>query len=99
LVSSTDVKSAVSSEFTSVDLYPNPAQNHAIVRIITSKSGESTVTILNALGQLVLQQIAVIEAGSNTINFDTKDLASGLYHFIIADKDCNSTVKKLTISK
>lgn len=99
LVSSTDIKSAATSEFTAVDLYPNPAQDQATVRIITSKSGESTVTMLNALGQIVNQKVISVEAGSNTIDFDTKNLASGLYNVVIADKAGNSTIKKLTISK
>lgn len=98
LVSTTDVKSAV-TEFNTIELYPNPAQNEATVRISSSKSGESTITILNALGQLMIQQIATIDAGNNTINFDTKNLASGLYYVVIADKEGKSTTKKLTISK
>ncbi len=98
LVSSTNVKS-VSNEFNAIDLYPNPAQNEATVRITSSKSNEGTITMLNALGQIIQQQITAIEIGSNTVNFDTKNLASGLYYFIIADKDGNSTTKKLTISK
>lgn len=98
LISSTDIKSSI-TEFNAVELYPNPAQNEAIIRITASKPGESTVTILNTLGQLVLQQHAAIEAGSNIVNFDTRNLASGLYHVVIADKEGNSTTKKLTISK
>ena len=98
LVSTTDVKSAI-TEFNTIELYPNPAQNEATVRISTSKAGESTITILNALGQLMIQQITTIEVGNNTVNFDTKNLASGLYYVVIADKDGKSTTKKLTISK
>lgn len=98
LVSTTDIKST-NSEFTAIDLYPNPAQNEATIRIITSKAGESTITMLNALGQMVSQKVVTVEAGSNTVDFDTKNLASGLYHVVIADKAGNSTVKKLTISK
>lgn len=98
LVSTTDLKSSA-VEFSGVELFPNPAQNQATVRITTSKQGESTVTILNALGQLMLQNVTPVEAGSNTILFNTENLASGLYHVVIADKDGNSITKKLTISK
>lgn len=98
LVSTTDVKSAI-TEFNNIELYPNPAQNEATVRISSSKAGESTITILNALGQLMLQQITTIDIGNNTVNFDTKNLASGLYYVVIADKDGKSTTKKLTINK
>ncbi len=98
LVSSTDVKS-VMTEFNGIELFPNPAQNEATVRITTSKAGESTVTILNALGQLMLQQVTALEIGSNAVNFDTKSLASGVYYVVIADKEGKSTTKKLIINK
>jgi hypothetical protein len=98
LVSSLNIKSA-SAAFNGIELYPNPAQNEATVRITSSKQGETTVTMLNALGQMVLQQVKSIEAGNNEVNFDTRNLASGLYYVVIADKDGNSTTKKLTISK
>jgi hypothetical protein len=99
LVSTTDVKSSLDNEFTSIDLYPNPAQDQATVRITTSKTGESTVTMLNSLGQIVNQKVVSVEPGNNTIDFDTKNLASGFYNVVVADKDGHSTVKKLTISK
>ncbi|HWY12920.1 MAG TPA: T9SS type A sorting domain-containing protein [Bacteroidia bacterium] len=98
LVSSTDIKS-VATAFNGIELFPNPAQNEATVRITSSKGGESTVTILNALGQLMLQQIATIDIGNNVVNFDTKNLASGVYYVVIADKEGKSTTKKLIINK
>jgi hypothetical protein len=98
LVSSTDVKS-ISASFSGIEVYPNPAQNEATVRITSSKPGESTITMLNALGQAMLQQKVDIEMGGNDVRFDTKTLASGLYYVVIVDKDGNSTTKKLTIAK
>ncbi len=98
LVSSTGIVSVV-NEFNEIELYPNPAQNEATIRITTSKASESTITMINALGQTVQQKNMRIEVGSNTVSFDTKDLASGLYSVVISDKEGKTTIKKLTISK
>jgi len=98
LVSSTDIKS-FSASYSGIEVYPNPAQNEATVRITSSKPGESTVTMLNALGQAMLQQKVEIEMGGNDVRFDTKNLASGIYYMIIADKEGKSVTKKLTVTK
>jgi hypothetical protein len=98
LVSSTNIKSAI-NYINAIEVYPNPAQNDATVRITSVKEGESTVSMLNALGQVMLQQKATIELGGNDIHFDTRNLSSGLYYVVVVDKDGSSTTKKLTIAK
>lgn len=98
LVSTTDV-SASNTIFDGVDLYPNPAQNEATVRITTAKACESTITLLNAIGQTAQQKTINLETGVNNITLDTKDLASGLYSVLVSENNGNKTVKKLIISK
>lgn len=96
-ISTTDVANA-SSLFDGIDLYPNPAQNEATVRITASKSDQVTITLLNTLGQSVQQKNVTVELGVNNVMFDTKDLASGLYYVVVANND-KKNVKKLTITK
>lgn len=98
LITTTSVKNNGNLN-TVVELYPNPAQNEANVSINTPNAHDVTITMLNSLGQLVTQKSVSLEAGNNVVNFDTKNLASGLYNVVIADKNGNTTVKKLTISK
>jgi hypothetical protein len=98
LVSTTDVKSLTSNS-DNIELYPNPAQNETSIKINASQEGESNISVLNSVGQLVSQKTVVLENGTNVVNIDTKHLASGMYHIVIADKAGNTTVKKLTISK
>lgn len=98
LISTTDITSTV-SEFNSVELFPNPAQNEASVRINSTVSGQNTLTILNSLGQLVQQQTISIDKGHNIVTFDTKSLSSGIYYLVVVDTDGKSVTKKLTIAK
>ncbi len=98
LVSTTNLTSTV-IDFDVIDLYPNPAQDKATVRITSPVGGDYSVLLFNIMGQLIDQKIMTTEAGSSTVSFDTKDLSSGLYNVIISNKNGNTTVKKLTISK
>ncbi|MBK7666476.1 MAG: T9SS type A sorting domain-containing protein [Sphingobacteriaceae bacterium] len=81
------------------EVYPNPAQNEANVRIIAINDGEYTISILNSLGQLMSNKKVNVQSGDNNYTFDTQNLAEGFYHVVMADKSGNTTVKKLTISK
>lgn len=98
LISSTDI-SSTTLNFDAIDVYPNPAQNEATVRITTPTGGNYTLLLFNVMGQMVDQKNMAADAGSSTVTFDTKDLASGLYNVIITNKAGNTTIKKLTINK
>ncbi len=98
LVSTTDLKSTV-SEFSAIEVYPNPAQNEATLRITTMNGGENTVTMINTLGQVLIQKTISVDAGSTAIPLDTKDLSSGIYHVVVTDKSGYAVTKKLIINK
>lgn len=98
LVSTTDLKSTV-SEFSAIEVYPNPAQNEATLRITTMNVGENTITMINTLGQVLIQKTISVDAGSTAISLDTKDLSSGIYHVVVTDKSGYAVTKKLIINK
>jgi hypothetical protein len=98
LLSTTDLKNLISNS-DNIELYPNPAQNETSLKITSSLKGESTISVFNSVGQLVNQKTVALDSGANVVTIDTKQLASGVYHVVIADKTGNTTVKKLTISK
>jgi hypothetical protein len=98
LVSTTDLKSTV-SEFSAIEVYPNPAQNEATLRITTLNGGENTITMINTLGQVLIQKTISVDAGSTAISLDTKDLSSGIYHVVVSDKSGYAVTKKLIINK
>jgi hypothetical protein len=72
-------------------LYPNPAQNQ--LNIINSNTFNATVTIVNAIGQVVLTQ-----SDSNTA-IDISNLNNGLYFVYLQNNNFKSVPQKLIISK
>jgi len=82
----------------SVTLYPNPSNGQTNVVIGSTKAGKATISMMNALGQVVFTKQVNVETGSNNIQLDVKDLASGIYNVVVATEN-GSTVKKLTVSK
>lgn len=80
------------------DVYPNPASNDVNVKIAVSNAQTSTIKVLNNLGQVVISKNVSLNAGSNTVSFDTKNLASGIY-YVSYDAGNGATTKKLTITK
>lgn len=80
------------------DVYPNPASNDVNVKISVANAQTSTIKVLNNLGQVVITKNVSLNAGSNTVNVDTKNLASGIY-YVSYDAGNGATTKKLTITK
>ncbi len=80
------------------DVYPNPASNDVNVKIVSNNALTSTIKVLNNLGQVVIAKNVSLNAGSNTVNIDTKQLASGIY-YVNYDSGNGTVTKKLTITK
>lgn len=80
------------------DVYPNPASNDVNVKIVSNNALTSTIKVLNNLGQVVITKNVSLNAGSNTVNIDTKQLASGIY-YVNYDSGNGTVTKKLTITK
>lgn len=88
----------VDKNVTSIDLYPNPAINETTIKIAMNEQSSAVVTILNTMGQVVYQSTNTLNIGVNSVNIDTKNLASGVYNVIITTQNGGVT-KKLSIAK
>ena len=78
-----------------VTIYPNPASNSFYIRFDESTNNkENSVSIYNAAGILV----DTFTATSQTTEYKTDDLASGLYFIRITNNDFN-VIKRLMINK
>ena len=63
-----------------MEVFPNPTNGNFTVRIYSDKSMDNAeVTIVNAQGKVVHQQINTITNGSTTLFFKRTDLEVGLY--------------------
>jgi len=93
----TSVKN-IDENFKSVDLFPNPATAETSVSVNLNKASEVAVTVVNNVGQIIYQTVSALQAGSNTVNIDTKAYAAGIYNVVVASEN-GSVVKKLSVVK
>jgi len=77
-------------------IYPNPAQNAAVIGMTLDKSSSVDVTILNMVGQSVRTIKTNGSVGENSVRLDLSGMASGLYLVNIKAGDAAVT-KKLVI--
>ncbi|MBK7762706.1 MAG: T9SS type A sorting domain-containing protein [Bacteroidetes bacterium] len=76
-------------------IYPNPAGNEISIR--TSENGKLDYTIVNTLGEVVLQK-SNIELAHNSLQVNTSSLANGFY-FVKLSLNGNNAVHRLQIAK
>jgi len=88
----------IDKNISSVELYPNPAQNETNVNITVVNAGNVSVSVINNLGQEVSKQATSLNTGSNNVNINTSNLAAGIYNVVISSNE-GSTIKKLTVTK
>lgn len=73
-------------------IYPNPAQNQVSIALPTST--ESTILLINSLGQ-ILRKIQT-EVGANLEIMSLEGVAKGVYQLVVCNSKIN-TVKKLIV--
>lgn len=88
----------IDANISSVELYPNPTVNETSVNITLVNTSDLAITVLNNVGQIVYQSMSTLSAGSNKINVDTRNLASGMYTVLVAS-ETGSVTKKLSVTK
>ncbi|MBA2613152.1 MAG: T9SS type A sorting domain-containing protein [Bacteroidetes bacterium] len=80
------------------DVYPNPAADEATVFLTALNDQEIKLTVTNSIGQMVYNKKYKLNAGSNNVSLDCKNLAAGVY-IVVMESDKNKQTKKLIISK
>ena len=77
---------------------PNPANNMAKVNYTIPSQGKVVFTITSITGQILHTQTIEAKAGINSIEFNTANLAAGIY-FYTMDFNGQRLTKKMTIKK
>lgn len=63
-----------------LNIFPNPADDHVVIKYSTSQNIASTISIVNQIGQIVLvREIPESKQGSFSENFNISTLPSGIY--------------------
>ncbi len=84
-------------ELSSMRIYPNPANENAIVKLETTISEETTLRLFNALGQVVYSRKWALLPGDNQLKLELAALPSGLYKLVVDSKN-DVKVKSLVIN-
>lgn len=82
------------NEKLNAEIYPNPAQNEVIISLPHYISGNCSLTMYNAIGEVVLTQN--LNQMQNRI--DVKNLANGVYTISLTQQDYR-LIKKLVVNK
>lgn len=71
---------AAAGNATRLSVWPNPAQNTAVIEVAVAKHSSMRVTVYDVLGRRVaLLYDSPLAAGEHRLAFDTSDLRSGVY--------------------
>jgi thiol-disulfide isomerase/thioredoxin len=81
----------------SISVYPNPTATMATVKFETLEASETSVSIVNAIGQTVYTVNLGVVSGVQTLDIDATSLENGLYFVNIKTNDVTAT-KRLTVS-
>jgi len=97
----TDESSSINdlNEFTSLNVFPNPASNLINVEISLEKPEVVNVEVIDILGQRVkFEQFNNVGTGVTTMPLNVSNLASGIYTIRVSSNTAES-FKKFTIAK
>ena len=83
--------------FEIVTAYPNPANDVLNINYLSNKSGQIEISLTNATGQQVLNQISDVQAGNFIQTINTSRFVSGVY-FLSIKSDKGTTTKKIIIN-
>ena len=75
----------------SVDIFPNPATDNAVLKIISQNTYEGKLGIYNALGALVSEKQILINEGKNNVQLNLENLPQGIYFVNIKTNDAAVT--------
>jgi hypothetical protein len=80
----------------SVEIFPNPANDNATLAIHMNASQAVTITLINSIGQTVSSQTKSLTKGNNLIDLDVAGLSAGIY-FVNVLEGTSMLSKKLII--
>lgn len=84
-----------SKVFSSLEIFPNPAKEIATISISSARAFESTVSVYNALGEVVYSKPVSVSEGKNKVEINVEQLPSGVYFATL--KNGNSSISKRLI--
>ena len=79
-----------------VSVFPNPASDHINVAIASGENAVLNIKLCNMLGSVMSENAYAINAGSNAVKIDIKNVTPGNYYLLI-EGNGSRVVRKVTI--
>lgn len=76
-----------------LSIYPNPANQEAVINFYSGTSSTATIEIYSLLGEKIMTTSASVVTGNNTISLDVADLATGQYIVQLNMDEAVQTIK------
>ncbi|MCF8302361.1 MAG: PKD domain-containing protein [Bacteroidales bacterium] len=76
------------------NLYPNPAKQQLNFEVDVKENINIKAAIYSSMGKLMFSSDKQLQAGSNQLQFNIKELPQGIYNLIITDSKGNSMNRK-----
>ena len=73
--------------FELISVVPNPVKNTTVLSISSVKAGMMDITVMDALGRVVMKQSVNNIAGNTTVNLDFSSLGAGTYRISAVNSD------------
>ncbi len=80
----------------SINVYPNPAVDRAVLELGLSSEQDVAVVIMDALGRVVYENTQIRAAGMNTLELDLSTYTSGIY-MINVSTDQGVEIRKVVV--
>ncbi|HEY6902205.1 MAG TPA: T9SS type A sorting domain-containing protein [Puia sp.] len=90
-----DIKVVRSSVLSSVSFFPNPAREYVNVSLGASVTGQTTIRLINAFGQVLQEK----RADAGTVTFAVGNYAPGLYILSVVSNDGKQESRQLMIGR
>jgi hypothetical protein len=97
-VSSGNMDTKLDQNIKSVNIYPNPAYAQLTVDYFSVKGKEMKMSLMNAQGQLIKDQLLAPKRGKNSEKIDLTDIESGIY-FLHLSSEKQHVIKKIFVTK
>ncbi len=88
----------VATAASTVNLFPNPSNGMTNLNITTTQAGTAKVSVINTLGQVVMEKQLNLVAGTNNSIIDMSSFSTGVYS-VLVESNNGVTVKKLNLTK
>ena len=81
------------------NIYPNPAQNMINYSIASDENKDVNVRVIDVTGNVIINEIIVLNKGANSLKLNINNLASGVYTLQVTDQTGNTKISNTFIKE